>query len=150
VLVGQAIGAGQPERARHICWEGIRLGMSIAAVLCLTFWFAAPQIAELYTTDRQVQAVAIPLIAMVGLYHLGDALQAVAVNAVRGYKKSVVPMILYGTTLWILGLGGGILLGLTDTLGAARGAPGFWIAAIAGIWLVAGMVALYLNALSRR
>jgi multidrug resistance protein, MATE family len=150
VLVGQALGSGQPERARHICWEGILLGMSIAIVLCMIFWFGATRIAALYTTNLQVRAVAIPLIEMVGLYHLGDALQAVAVNALRGYKISVVPMIIYGTTLWILGLGGGILLGLTDTLGAARGAPGFWMAAIAGIWMVAGMVASYLNTVSRR
>jgi hypothetical protein len=40
-------------------------------------------------------------------------------------------------------------VGLTDTFGPARGAPGFWIAAIASLWLVAGLVALYLNAVSR-
>ena len=149
ILVGQAIGSGQPERARHTCWTGIRLGMAIAVVLSLIFWFGAPHIAALYTTNLEVQKVATPLIMLVALYHLGDALQAVAVNALRGYKKSVVPMLIYATMLWGLGLGGGILLGLTDTLGPARGAPGFWIAAIAAIWLAAGMVALYLNAVSR-
>jgi MATE family multidrug resistance protein len=149
VLAGQALGAGSPERARHTCGQGIRLGMAIALVLCLLFWFGAPLIAALYTTDRQVQQVAIPLIMLVGLYHLGDALQAVAVNALRGYKKSVVPMAIYTVTLWGLGLGGGVLLGLTDTFGPARGARGFWIAGIAGIWLTGALVALYLNAVSR-
>ncbi|MGO8756281.1 MAG: MATE family efflux transporter [Gallionellaceae bacterium] len=149
ILVGQAIGAGQPERARHTCWEGIRLGMAIAVVLSTIFWFGAPHIAALYTTDPQVQKVATPLIMLVALYHLGDALQAVAVNALRGYKRSVIPMLIYGTLLWGLGLGGGFLLGLTDTLGPARGAQGFWIAAIASLWLVAGLVAVYLNAVSR-
>ena len=149
VMTGQAIGAGQPERARHISWLGIRLGLSIAFVISLLFWLASPQIAALYTTDPQVQANAIPLIALVGLYHLGDALQAVAVNALRGYKKSAVPMVIYATVLWGLGLGGGILLGLTDKFGPPRGATGFWIAAIVSLWLVAGLVALYLNAVSR-
>ncbi|MEN6584982.1 MAG: MATE family efflux transporter [Sulfuricella sp.] len=145
VLVGQALGAGQAARARHICWEGIRLGMSIAAVLSLTCWLGAPYIAAFYTTDLQVRAIAIPLIAMVGLYHLGDALQAVSVNALRGYKNSVVPMVIYTVTLWVPGLGGGILLGLTDTFGPARGAPGFWLAGIVSIWLVGGLMAIYLN-----
>jgi MATE family multidrug resistance protein len=148
VLVGQDIGAGQRERARHICWEAIRLGMAIAVVLSLIFWFGAPYIVALYTTDLEVQKVAIPLVMLVALYHLGDALQAVAVNALRGYKKSVVPMLIYATMLWGLGLGGGILLGLTDTFGPARGAQGFWFAAIASLWLVAGMVAVYLNGVS--
>lgn len=150
VLAGQAIGAGQHERARHTCGVGIRLGMAIAAGISLIFWLGAPHIAALYSTDLQVQAAAIPLIALVALYHLGDALQAVAVNALRGYKKSVVPMLIYVVLLWGAGLGGGFLLGLTDTLGPARGAPGFWIAAIGSLWLVAGLVALYLNAVSRK
>jgi len=150
VLVGQALGAGQAARARHICWEAIRLGMLIAIVLCLTFWLGAPHIAAFYTTDLQVQAVAIPLIVMVGLYHLGDAMQAITVNALRGYKNSVVPMVIYTITLWVPGLGGGIVLGLTNFFGPARGAPGFWLAAIAGIWLVGGMMALYLNFTSNK
>jgi MATE family multidrug resistance protein len=150
VLVGQALGAAQPERARRISWQGIRLGMAIAVVLCLTFWLGAPYIAAFYTTDLQVQAVAIPLIVMVGIYHLGDALQAITVNALRGYKNSVVPMAIYTVTLWVLGLGGGIVLGLTDTFGPARGAQGFWLAAIASIWLVGGLMAGYLNYTSKK
>ncbi|MHB1236282.1 MAG: MATE family efflux transporter [Gallionella sp.] len=148
ILAGQAIGAGQRDSARHICWVAIRLGMGIAVVLSAIFWFGAPHIAALYTTDPGVQKVAVPLIMLVALYHLGDALQAVAVNALRGYKRSVIPMLVYGTLLWGLGLGGGFVLGLTDTFGAALGAQGFWIAAIASLWLVAGLVALYLNAVS--
>ena len=149
VLVGQDIGAGQRERARHTCWVAIRIGMAIAVVLSASCWFGAPHIAALYTTDPEVQKVAVPLIMLVALYHLGDALQAVAVNALRGYKRSVVPMLIYATLLWGLGLGGGFVLGLTDTLVPARGATGFWIAAIASLWLVAGMVAVYLNGVSR-
>lgn len=149
ILAGQAIGAGQPERARHTSWVGIRLGMAIAVVFSAIFWFGAPHIAALYTTDPHVRQVATPLIMLVALYHLGDALQAVAVNALRGYKRSVIPMLIYGTLLWGLGLGGGVLLGLTGTFGPALGAPGFWIAAIASLWLVAGLVTVYLNAVSR-
>jgi MATE family multidrug resistance protein len=150
VLVGQALGNGEPSRARHICWEAIRLGMTIALVVSLTFWLGAPLIAAFYTTDLQVQAVAIPLIVMVALYHLGDALQAITVNALRGYKNSVVPMVIYTVTLWVPGLGGGIVLGLTDTFGPARGASGFWLAGIASIWLVGGLMAIYLEYTSKK
>ncbi len=150
VLVGQTLGANQAGRARHICWNAVRLGMSIAFVLSLVFWLGAPYIAAFYTTDLQVQAVAIPLIAMVGIYHLGDALQAITVNALRGYKNSLVPMVIYTVTLWVPGLGGGIVLGLTDTLGPARGAAGFWLAGIGSIWLVGGLMAFYLNSTSKK
>ncbi len=149
VLAGQAIGAGQSEQARHLCWVGIRLGMIIALIISLIFWLGAPHIAALYTTDPQVQAAAIPLIILVAFYHLGDAIQAVAINALRGYKKSAVPMVIYTTTLWGVGLGGGYLLGLTNTFGQAQGAGGFWLAAIISLWLVACLVAIYLNTVSK-
>ena len=149
VLTGQALGAMQSMRARHTCWNALALALSIAVVISLTLWFGAPQIAALYTPDIQVQAAARPLIVLVGFYHLADAVQAVAVNALRGYKKSVVPMVVYTVALWGLGLGGGVVLGLTDTFGLARGASGFWIAAIASIVLVGSLVTLYLDRVSR-
>jgi len=149
VLAGQALGANNRELARHTCWVGIRLGMTIAILTSLIFCFGAPYIAALYTLDPQVQAVAIPLILLVGIYHLGDALQTIAVNALRGYKKSVIPMLIYTITLWGVGLGGGFLLGLTNTFGSAQGAIGFWIAAVASLSIVACLVGLYLNNVSR-
>jgi MATE family multidrug resistance protein len=96
-----------------------------------------------------VQAIAVPLIVLVGFYHLADALQAVAVNALRGYRKSAIPMVIYTTALWGLGLGGGVVLGLSDLAGPPRGAPGFWIAAIAGLAVAGGLVTLYLQQVSR-
>ena len=149
VLAGQALGANEHKLARHTCWVGIRVGMTIAILTSLIFCFGAPYIAALYTIDTQVQAAAIPLIILVGIYHLGDALQTVAVNALRGYKKSVIPMLIYTTTLWGVGLGGGFLLGLTNMFGSARGAVGFWIAAVISLWIVASLVVLYLNNVSR-
>jgi MATE family multidrug resistance protein len=149
ILAGQALGAGQPNRARQICWRGIGLGMTFGAFVSLVLWSGAAWIAALYTTDSRVQALAVPLIVLVGYYHLADALQAVAVNALRGYKRSAIPMLIYTTCLWGIGLGGGVLLGLTDRLGAARGAPGFWLAGIVSLGLVGGLVALYLDRVSR-
>lgn len=136
---------------KRICRGGADLSGEVCFQSSLPgcIWFGAKHIAALYTTDPHVQQVAAPLIMLVALYHLGDALQAVAVNALRGYKKSVVPMAIYATLLWGVGLGGGILLGLTGKIVPALGAPGFWTAAIASIWLVAGLMAAYLNRVSK-
>jgi MATE family, multidrug efflux pump len=149
VLAGQAIGAGDARRARQTCWKAIRLAMAVAVVVSLALWLGAARIAALYTPDPRVQAIAVPLIALVGLYHLADALQTVAVNALRGYKKSAVPMVIYTTALWGLGLGGGVVLGLSNALGPARGVAGFWMAAVASLWVVAVLMVLYLNGVSR-
>lgn len=149
ILAGQALGAGQPRRARQICGRSIRLGMGFGVVVSATLWLGADQIAALYTIDPQVREMAVPLIVLVGYYHLADALQAVAVNALRGYKRSAVPMLIYTTCLWGIGLGGGVLLGLTGGLGPPRGAAGFWLAGVASLTMVGGLVAWYLDRVSR-
>lgn len=150
ILAGQALGAGEPGRARRACWQAVRLGLGFAVALSLAFWFAAAPIAAAYTTDPRVRELAAPLVVLVGFYHLADALQAVAVNALRGYKRTAVPMFIYTTCLWGVGLGGGVVLGLTDWLGPARGAAGFWIAGVAGLGLAGVLVAGYLERVSRR
>jgi MATE family multidrug resistance protein len=97
-----------------------------------------------------VRRIAATLITLVATYHLADALQTVVVNILRGYKRTVVPMLIYVVSLWGVGLGGGYLLGLTDFLGAARGAAGFWLAAAAALALAGSVVLAYFFNVSRQ
>jgi MATE family multidrug resistance protein len=85
-------------------------------------------------------AVAATLLVLVAAYHVVDALQAVTVSALRGYKRAVVPLLINAGGLWGVGLAGGYLIGLTDALdlsavglNAPLGVPGFWAAATAGM-----------------
>jgi MATE family multidrug resistance protein len=150
VLVGQALGAGDPRRARRAGLAGLGTAVGLSLAVSLLLWQGAPILAALYTPDRSVQAVAVPLIVLVAAYHLADAFQATMVNTLRGYKKTTLPMIAYAVTLWGVGLGGGYVLGLTDLLGPARGAAGFWLAAAAGLALAGTAVTAYFLRVSAR
>jgi len=143
VLAAQALGAGELRRARHAGWTAIAVsaGFGIAGSLILAW--AAPGIAGLYSSDPEVRLVASTLIAYVAVYHFFDALQAVAVNVLRGYKKTTVPMVIYVVALWGVGLGGGYLLAFTDTLAAPMGARGFWLAALLSLALAGSLVTAY-------
>jgi MATE family multidrug resistance protein len=89
------------------------------------------------------------------VYHLFDAVQAVAVNVLRGYKRAVVPMLIYAVALWGVGLGGGYVIGLTSVdlvwidLHPPLGAAGFWLAAIASLVLASSLVTAYFLRVSR-
>ena len=149
VLAGQALGAGEAGRARALCWRAVRLGLGFALAVALLLWAGAGHVAALYTSDAAVRSLAAPLVALVGLYHVADALQAVAVNALRGYRKTAASMLIYTSCLWGVGLGGGYLLGLSGHFGPPRGASGFWIAAIMGLGIAAAGVTAYLARVSR-
>jgi MATE family, multidrug efflux pump len=155
VVVGQSLGAREPARARAAGLTGIALALGCAVVLGACLYRFADGIAGLYTGDARLRGVAAGLIAFVAVYHQFDAIQAVAVNVLRGYKRAVVPMLIYGLALWGVGLGGGYALGLTRVnvawlgLSTPMGAPGFWLAAIASLVLASSLVTAYFLYVSR-
>jgi multidrug resistance protein, MATE family len=147
VLTGQAIGAGDARRARLTGIVGIGIGLACACVVGLLVWLGRDWIAGLYTRDGEVKAVAVTLLAYVAGYHLFDATSAIAVSALRGYKKTVVPMLFNIVALWGIGLGGGYALALGPSM--HLGAPGFWIAGTAGVVTGSVLIVLYFLRVSR-
>jgi MATE family multidrug resistance protein len=146
VLVGQALGAGESRRARHAGLLGLAVCCGVAALFGTAIRLGAGPLARTYTTDPQVAATAATLLSIVAAYHVADAMQAVMAQVLRGYKRALAPMVIYAVALWGVGLGGGYLLGLTDVFGAARGAAGFWIAAVASLAIAGtGVLAYFLR-----
>ncbi len=134
-LVAQSIGAGQPERARGFGRHGLRLtlicGLAVAALL----GFARDPIARAYTTDEAVIAYALPLLALVAIFHVFDGFQACTTFILRAHRITTLPMLVYLVCLWGIGLGGGWWLafrvgaGESALAAAVEGARGFWTAA---------------------
>jgi len=149
VLVGQALGAHDYARARATGIAGLGMGFAVAACFAALLFIGAPGVASLYSQDTGVRAAAAALIRFVCGYHLFDAVQAVVVNVLRGYKRAVVPMVIYGVGLWCIGLAGGYALafGHADLaalgLSTPMGAPGFWTGAIFGMCVASVAVAGY-------
>jgi MATE family multidrug resistance protein len=150
VVAGHALGAGDQARARHAGVIGLVVGTGLSLLLGLLLWLGADFFAALYTAEKDVRAVAGMLIGIVAFYHVADAIQGVAINVLRGYKKTTVPMVVYAVSLWGLGLAGGYQLGLTDTFGPARGAAGFWLAAAVSLAVAGSVVVVYFLAVSQK
>jgi MATE family multidrug resistance protein len=140
VLTAQAVGARDSVKARQTGFAGMVIMVAVSASLGAAILLGAPGIAQVYTKDAAVQKLAAQLLVFVAFYELFDTLQLVIVNALRGYKIAVVPMLVYTVALWGIGLGGGYTLGLTrlagaDSLGLATpmGVTGFWLAGVASL-----------------
>lgn len=147
MLTGQAIGAGDLRRARLTGMVGIGSGLACAIPVGLIVWLGRDWIAGLYTRDGEVRAIAATLLAYVAGYHLFDAVSAIAVSVLRGYKKTVVPMLCNIVALWGIGLGGGYVLAFGPSM--RMGAPGFWIAGVAGVLTGCMLIVLYFLRVSR-
>jgi MATE family multidrug resistance protein len=152
-LVAQRIGANDPVDARRIGWHGLQLGLLVAALMGGGVYLAREGLLRAYTHDERIIAAAMPLLAWVMLFHVADAAQTLAAFTLRAYKIVTVPVIIYASSLWGVGLCGGYvvafnLTGLTPS--PLRGALGFWAASTTGLSLAALALAAFMAWVLRR
>ncbi len=136
VLVSQSIGAGNPESAKQATLRGLKLAGFCALIVSGALYFGRNSMIALYTNEEAVATIALSLIGYAAFYHFFDALNCVGSFAMRGYRITVVPMILYGVLLWGLGLGLGTLFTFSSYLTPTpMGASGYWMAIGIGLTL---------------
>jgi MATE family multidrug resistance protein len=124
--------------------------MSFAALAAVALWLLREPIVGLYTRDPGVAAVALSLLGLAAVFHLFDAGQGIAGFVLRGYKNTFWPMVIYGVSLWGIGLGGGYWIGLhASPFGPPRGALGFWQAATVALALAAVLLSLLAAAVAQ-
>lgn len=148
-LAAQAIGAGNPSRARSTAFTGMATCVGIAALTATCLWALRERVVGLYTTDTAVAAVALSLIGYFAGLHIFDALQGVTAAVLRAYRIAIVPMLIYAVALWGPGLIGGYLVAFRPVLGEPRGVAGLWLMlALALALTAAALVAFYVWFLS--
>lgn len=157
-LAAQHIGAGQLAQARRLGRHALSLALLVAAGVGVAVMLGRATLAGLYTQDTAVLAAALPLLAWLGVFHLFDALQINAACLLRAWRVATLPLLIYTTCLWGVGLGGGYGLALAswDTAAlpawatALRGPPGFWAAATLGLALAGVALTLLLLRVARQ
>jgi MATE family multidrug resistance protein len=137
-LVAQSIGAADIPAARRIGWHGLQIVAAVAAVMACAIFIGRESVVGLYSNDPAVIAAALPLLAWILPFHIGDAMQTAAAFVLRAWRVATAPMLIYAFSLWGVGLGGGYCLAF-DIGGATPagllGARGFWFAATVGLAL---------------
>jgi MATE family multidrug resistance protein len=138
VIVGQAVGRGDPHGARRAVGAGLVTGVGFMAFTAVLFLGLPEPLSRLFSDDADVVAVAAALLPIAGVFQVFDGLQVVAAGALRGIGDTRVPMILILVGFWLVGLPVCVLLGFT--LGV--GPRGIWWGLAIGIGVVAILLAL--------
>jgi multidrug resistance protein, MATE family len=150
------LGAGHPVQAARTIRLSFGLIAGVSIALSAIIFIANQTLAQLYSTDARVVALAAQLLPWVALYHLMDATQGLAGFLLRCYRVAVLPAFIYAVLLWGLGLGGGYWLsyhGLSFgpvQLTAMQSPSAFWIAATAATGVVALVFVALLAVHARR
>ncbi len=133
VSVGQAVGAGDLQRARRAGWLALGLGTAVMLLAAGVFLAAPVPLIRLYTSDPRVLAVGPSLLWIAAAFQVFDGVQTVTTGALRGLGETRVPMIANLIGYWILGLP----IGLTLCFVLHWGIFGLWLGLTSALVLIA-------------
>ncbi|MEY5097351.1 MAG: hypothetical protein RJA36_70 [Pseudomonadota bacterium] len=150
VLVGQAAGARDWARARATVRVALALVAGLALLIGGALWLLREPVVAWSSTDPAVRGVALGLVFYLCFYQAFDGLQVLIAHALRGYKVTLLPMLLHTVSFWGLGLTGGYWLAFEA--GARATAPsvtGFWEAGVLATLAASVLLGLLLRQVMR-
>jgi putative MATE family efflux protein len=100
-MVGQALGAGDPDRAERAVWKAGFYNMIFLGVVGLLFIFFAPQIIGFYTTDPNVAPYGIDCLRIVAYGFLFYAYGMVLGQSFNGAGDTWTPTIINLFVFWL-------------------------------------------------
>ncbi|MCB1864511.1 MAG: MATE family efflux transporter [Chromatiales bacterium] len=112
VRVGQSIGRRDTAGARRAASVALLIGLGFALVSASAMLLIPEAITAAYGAEAGVAALAVDLLRIAALFQLADALQVVAMGALRGLKDTRVPMWISAIAYWAIGLPLGWWLGV--------------------------------------
>lgn len=150
VRVGHATGRNDAIGVRRAGLMAMLLGVSLAVLFTVGIILARYDIVQLFLgsglADAEATAALAATLLLVGTtFFITDALQTIAVGALRGIKDTRVPLLLAVLGYWLIGFPASYVLGLRTALGAT----GIWIGLSLGTAIYAALLVLRFLRLSR-
>jgi len=91
-MVGQNLGAGNPDRAARCAWGSTGLGVGITLTLSAIFIGAPGLLASVFTNDPAVKAIAVDYLIILGLSQTAMAFEIILEGAFSGAGNTIPPM----------------------------------------------------------
>ncbi len=123
-LVGQNLGAKQPDWAEHCGWETRRLGNYVAGFMGIVFFFFGKYLAMLYSNDPEVIANVAMALKIIAIVQPLQSTQFILAGGLRGAGDTKWP--LYSTAFGVWGVRVVLAHILVNIVG--MGLIGAWIA----------------------
>ena len=146
VLVGHAVGRGDPAGARRAARAALTYGVGFMGCTALAFLLMPVPFARVYSGDAPVVALAAALLPIAGVFQMFDGIQVVSIGALRGLGDTRTPFAMNLLGFWALGLPVSLVLGFLTPLGPR----GLWWGLVVGLAVVGlGLLARLRHRLGR-
>ncbi|VVC74988.1 Multidrug resistance protein NorM [Aquicella siphonis] len=131
--ISHALGEKNPLKAKRIAFFNLGLGVVFSAIVAIIFILFPEAMVKifLYSGETQMQEtrLAVSFLTIAAIFQCMDAVQGIANGALRGYKDTLIPMLLSSGCYWFLGVGSAYYLSFHTRLQAT----GIWYGLTIGI-----------------
>lgn len=101
IIVGQSLGAGDPERARAGVRQGVLLGLAFMGALGVLFFTIPSLMVRVFTDDPAIIALASKCLRVTAFAQPLMCLEAILAGALRGAGDTRSPLLVGGITSWL-------------------------------------------------
>ena len=128
VLVGQALGAGDPDEARYNGWAVASLGVLTVGTIGLALVVLAPEVVRLFTSDPETASYAVDFARVYGLAGAALVCFSALSGSLQGASETRIPLVARVSGMFGLFLGLSWLLSRTFAFGPQGAYVGVFLA----------------------
>lgn len=140
IRLGHRLGANDVTGARYSAATGLLITVALSVVSASAIFLLRNWIPTLYSTNPEIIQISAQLLILAAIFQFSDAIQITCAGALRGYKDTLIPLLMVFAAYWLVGMPLGLLLSRTSLIVPAMGAQGFWSALVIALTLGAIML----------
>ena len=145
IRVGNQLGRKDVPTLRAAAFTLYGMVITFMLACALIFILGRYYLPSLYIRDVEVVQIASSLVVIAGFFQLSDGIQVVSLGALRGLEDVKIPTLLTFIAYWVIALPIGYLLGFKFDLGA----EGIWYGLLIGLTIVAMVMSIRFNKLTK-
>lgn len=92
-MVGQNLGAGNPDRAARCAWGAVGLAVGLTSIISVFFLTVPEAIVSIFTDNAEVRHIAVGYLMILGLSQVTMALEIVLEGSFSGAGDTIPPMV---------------------------------------------------------
>ena len=143
---GNFFGAKKHRELRLSAISNYHIAIVFMSFTALLFSFGNHILPWIYTSDKQVIAIASQLLIIAAFFQLFDGTQVVGLGVLRGMGDVNIPTIITLIAYWIIGLPVGYLLGIKLNMGVS----GVWYGLVLGLLTASILLFIRFQLISRK
>ena len=109
VKVSYFFGAEKPIEIKKYAYSGLIMGVGFMAFAGIILALFPEQLIKLFTSDKEVLKIAIPLVSIAAMYQVFDGFQVVSGGILKGFKMTKFVSAAVLTGYWLVGMPAAIL-----------------------------------------